>query len=404
MKNWHPNISITALATVFLTCSLAVNAFAEGVTDFSVEREFTGTVTPLTVNLLPYGYNDEYRGTIYYTLEVGTIFQGPTKDLQGNVIKQGDPLIKIYPQYREARVRKSEAALEEAKANLFLKQADYERYSKLQKSKSVSEQVYQQAVCDYATAKAALASAECDLALSKEMLGVCAYYAQFDGIVTNVLMAAGYCAGEPKVIEVTQLYPIGISIKMDRQLANQIFSTTPITVYPDPSISKDPIGIINGYNILTQNGVTFYSANMPLKANITEDGKTIPNVYKINNILPYEYDPSIRSININALKKDDKGYFLWKGVGQKNLQPGKGLSKVFPINKVYIVPDNLIEQISPSDRFVKLKDSGSFTCGDIVVSDPPEGAKDGDKVCFVQYRYILMPGDVVKVKIGPNQN
>lgn len=395
--------SKTTLKVMLLVCFLALNIFAEDVTDFKVEREFTGTVVPLTVNVLGYGYNDEYRGTIYYTPEIGTIFQGPTKDLQGNVLKQGDPLIKIYPQYREARVKKSEAALEQAKANLFIKKADYDRYSKLEKNKSISEQVYQQSMSDYVAAKAAVAAAECDLALSKEMLGVCNYYAQFDGIVTNVLMAAGYCAGEPKVIEISQLYPIGINIKMPRQLANQISCSTPVTVFPDPSISRDSMGIINGYNILTQNGITFYSSNMPLEINLTENGKIIPNVHKTNNILPYEYDPSICSININALKQDSKGYFVWKGIGQKNLQPGKGLSQVFPIEKVYVVPDNLVEQISPCDRFVKLKDPGSLSCGDIVISDPPEDAKSGDKVCFVQSRYVLMPGDVVKVKIGPNQ-
>lgn len=409
MKNWCLYVSKTALTTVFTVCSLTLSVFADvdmansqNYPDFSAEREFTGTVKPLTVNVLGYGYNDEYRGTIYYTPEIGTIFEGPTKDLHGNVIKQGDPLIKIYPSYREARVRKSEAALEQAKANLFIKNADFERYSKLVKNKGISEQVYQQSFSDYAGAKAAVASAECDLILAKEMLEVCTYYAQFDGIVSNVMMSAGYCAGEPKVIELTQLYPIGINITMDRRLANQITSSTPVTVYPDPSISKEPIGIVNGYNILTQNGITFYSINKPFHPVITEDGKIIPAVHKINNILPYEYDPADCSININALKHDVNGYFVWKGVGQKNLQPGKGLNVVFPIEKVYVVPDDLVEQVSPSDRFVKLKEPGSLTNGDIVISDPPEGAKDGDEVCFVQARYVFMPGDIVKVKIGPN--
>ena len=33
--------------------------------DFSVEREFIGKITPLTVTTIPYGFNDEYRGKIY---------------------------------------------------------------------------------------------------------------------------------------------------------------------------------------------------------------------------------------------------------------------------------------------------------------------------------------------------
>jgi hypothetical protein len=378
------------------------NSSKDGYKDFSIEREFVGTVTPLTVSSIPYGFNDEYRGEIYYTPGIGTIFDGPRFDLKGNIIKQGDPIIKIYPSYRESRVKKSQASLDTAKANLNFASAEYERDSKLVKRKSVSVKEFQQAESNYYAAKAAVASAECDLNLANELLKICTYYAQFDGIVTQVLMCNGYCSGEPKILELTQLQPIGVTIKMDRTLANQITVETPVTIYPDPSISKDPIGVLHGFQVLTSDGITLYLSNDGQQIKIIENGKEIPNIHNIHNILAFDYNPSICGVNINALKKDDKGYYLWKGVGQKNSEPGKGLSRVFSIEKIYVIIDDLVDQMSPSDKFVKLKDPGGLQVGDICVKNVPEGSKNGDKVCFVPLRFIFMPGDVVKVKIGPN--
>ena len=396
-------LTITLLILCAFTTTFADNSSAkDDYKDFSIEREFLGTITPLTVSSIPYGFNDEYRGEIYYTPGVGTIVYGPSFDLKGNIIKQGDPIIKIYPSYREARVKKSQAALDTAKANFKFALAEYERNSKLVKHNSVSIKDFQQSESNYYASKATVASAECDLTLANELLKVCNYYAQFDGIVSQVIMSNGYCSGEPKVLELTQLQPIGVAIKIDRTLVNQITVETPITIYPDPSISKDPIGVLHGFHVLTADGITLYLNNNRREIKIMENGKEIPNVHNIHNIFAFKYNPSMCGINISALKKDDKGYYLWKGVGQKNSAPGKGLTRIFSIEKVYVVIDNLVNQMSPSDKFVKLKDPGSLRIGDICVRNVPEGSKSVDKVCFVPSRFVFMPGDVVKVKIGPN--
>jgi len=394
-----------AILMVLLVLYALTSIFADNTTDykdFSIEREFIGTIVPLTVSLLPFGFNDEYRGEIYYTPEVGTIFDGPRFDLKGNIIKQGDPIIKIYTSYRESRVEKCRAAYDTAKTKLNFALAEYERKSKLVERKSVSVKDFQQAESDYNAAKDAVASAECDLRLANELLKMCTYYAQFDGIVSQVIMSDGYCAGEPKVIELTQLQPIGVNIKMDRTLANQITVETPVTVYPDPSISKDPIGALHGFQILVSDGITLYLANNPHQIKIIENRKEIPNVHNIYSIFAFDYNSSVCGVNIKALKKDNKGYYVWKGVGQKNFEPGKGLKRVFPIEKVYVVIDDLVDQMSPSDKFVKLKNPGSLQIGNICIGDVPKGVKNGDKVCFVIPRFVLMPGDIVKVKIGHN--
>lgn len=373
-----------------------------GYNDFSIEREFVGTITPLTVSTMPYGLYDEYEGKIYYTPGVGTIFGSPKSDLQGNIIKQGDPIIKIYSDHIKSKVKKCQIAYDTSKASLALAIAEYERKLKLVKQKSVSVKDFQDSESNYCTARAAEASAEYDLKLADELLKLCTYHAQFDGVVSKILMSNGYCAGEPNILELTQLQPIGVNIKMDRTLANQITVETPITVYPDPSISKEPVGSMHGFQVLGSDGIILYLANTPQQIKIVENGKEIPNIHNIDNILAFDYNPSICSVNINALKKDDNGYYLWQGTGQKNCKPGKGLNRVFSIEKVYVVIDNLVDQISPSDKFVKLKDSGSLQIGDICVRDVPEGAKNGDKVCFIPSRFVFMPDDVVKVKIGPN--
>ncbi len=364
-----------------------VNLYSDSISDFSKAREFQGIAKPLIQCNLLSGFNDDWRGMITKTVYPGTIFHRPTKDNTGKIIDQGTVLFTIDRIGRQVLVDQYAAQLEIAKEN-------YARDKQFISSNSISRQQLQQDEAAYFAAKA-------EVAQQTYLENLCTIHAKFDGVVIKVLNI-GWLSGKPPVMEVAQLAPMGISIKMDRTLANKIKSTTPVYIYPDPSISSEVFGISRGNSILTDDGITFTVNNFQAINNVV-DGQTVPVVTYVSPIISFDdiKTNSILSVENTCIFKDDKGTYVWLAVGQKDLE-GKGFDKVFPVKKVYI---ELAKSASFGHLFREynaIKPNPELKANDTIIKDVPKGIKDGDKVSFQDMRYIFMPDDQVRVVIGPN--
>jgi len=377
-----------ALTLSVLTCNM-FSADASSISDFSSAREFKGVAKSLiTCNVLS-GFNDNFRGMITSTAYPGDIFEGPVKDTKGNIIKEGSILFTIDKTVRQMR-------LDEELAKLTVSKEDYERDLKLLPGHSISEAKFQKDRSSYMEAVAKVKQYQ-------YLVDLCTIHAPFDGIV-NSINCIGWLSGEPAVMSISQLVPIGIQVDMNRELANQIKSTTPIAIYPDPSISKEVFGISRGNSILTDNGITFLVENHKAETEVMVNGKKIHVISSISPVLPFDYTEEYKgtlSVNAQCIFKDEKGSFVWLAVGQKNLVP-KGLDKVFPVKKVYI---ELLGKSTFDNIFIEyaaIKHTKEINLNDITLGEYPKNLKDGDLVTVQDRRYVLMPGDKVRVVIGPN--
>lgn len=374
-------------ACIMLASASVLTCNADEIKDFSSAREFQGSATSLiTCNLLS-GFNDDWRGMITKTAYPGDIFHGPTKGKDGKMLDRGSLLFSIDKVGRQILVDQYVAQLQIAKDN-------YERDLKLQSTNAVSQQQVQ---TDEATYFAAIAQ----LKQQEYLLDLCDIYAPFDGIV-NSINNVGWLSGEPAVMNISQLVPMGIAITMDRGLANKITPSTPITIYPDPSVSKEPFGIARGWSILTPTGITFIVSNYASVKDVVVAGKTLPVINLVHPILPFNYDyMNTLSVDSNCIFKDDKGTFVWLAVGQSDMTP-KGFDKTFAIKKVYVelAGDATFNQIFT--QYDAIKATKELKLYDTLIQDIPEGAKDGDMVSFQDLRYVFMPGDNVRVVIGPD--
>ncbi len=401
------------LGSIFaiLVLTTGFSMFADNSTQgFSSPQEFDAVATPVCTLTVTMGFNDDYRGFVTYTPPAGTFFKGPTLDTEGNVVEEGDLLIQMATIYRQADVDNAKANIAKDEAILAEKKEVYLRDKKLNETHSVSLQAYQAANSDYLQAEAQLKADKANLILKQRILELCQYRAQFDGIVNKIIFPAGYTGGERPIMEVSQLFPMGINIKMPRALADQIKVDTPITVYPVNSNEK--IGAIHGYAKLTDNGVQLVVNNFPSTPEyVTEDGKKLKVVYEFDTVMPFDFinqddKNKVLAINEACINKDSKGgYYLWKAVGEKNGQPGKGVSKVIQVKKVEITPGNEVKRISPSVKYINLKDADGLEPYDMVLRDKVSDLNDNDSVyfCYEQERYLFMPGDPVKVIIGGQQ-
>jgi hypothetical protein len=391
---------ILLAVSLFLSFNLTV-ASTTNKNPFASAKTFKGMVVPLITSTIKYGFNDSYRGIIVHTAAEGTIFQGPTFNEKGEEVKPGDVLIKLNKGYRKAAVKAQKALVLEAEANMNLQKSNFMRSRKLIITSSVSTQDFQQAEADYYNALGQLEEARANLVETISLLELCTYRAQFTGIVDKVLFPAGLCAGELDVMQVSQLFPIGIKIKMPRDLVNKITISTPVTIHTP--LSDKALGVGHGFRTLTEDGIRFIADNPTLMHK--HNGKDILNVHSIHTVLTINYvggnSKKILSVEKTAIKKDAKGYFVWKAIGQKNYVPGKGIDKIIKVQKVYVVPGKDIKSLQAGIDFISLKDAGSLQMLDVTISDIPNNFKDGSEVYCALHRYLFMPGDPVTVTIGP---
>ena len=378
---------ISMIAGIALTLADVLSA-DPSISDFSSAREFKGVATSLiSCNVLS-GFNDNWRGMITSTAYPGDIFEGPVKDAKGNILKEGTVLFTIDKTARQM-------LLDQNLAKLTIAKQDYERDLKLLPNHSISKKNFEKDRAAYMEA----------VALVKQhqyLVDLCTIHAPFDGVVDSI-NCVGWLSGEPAVMKVSQLVPMGILVPMDRDLANQIKPTTPIAIYPDPNISEEVFGISRGNSILTDKGIIFLVENHKSETEVMVSGKKVSVINCIYPVIPFGYaeeDKNILTVNADCMFEDEKGSFVWLAVGQKDLTP-KGLDKVCSVKKVYVelLGKSICDEIF--HECVAIKDTKELALNDITLAQNPSNLKDGDLITIQDQRYVFMPGDNVKVVIGP---
>ena len=377
---------------------------------FSVPRVYKGTATPFSVLTINMGFNDEFRGIVEWTLQSGTFFNGPVFDINGKIIKKGDLLIKMKTEYRAANVANAIAGVEYAKVVLDDVTETLSRYKRLMGTNAISKATFQEAKTKYLEAQSALNQAKIHLILTKVMLNLCEYRAKFDGVVTKVFFPGGFLAGEVPVMEVAQLFPMGIDVKMTREEASAVNANTPIIIYP---VNSDkPLGIQHGFSTLTDTGIKIKVNNyLIVPERLKKYSKEHPVINTISSVIPFNFEKQSEleyAVSKQVISKDNKGYFVWCAVGQKNGIAGKAIDEIFAVKKVYIKLGDEMKYTEPDIAFIELEKNNDLELNDVLVppNELPENFKDGSMVCFYRKRYLFMPGDPVKVVIGgmPNNN
>ncbi len=369
---------------------------------FSVLAEpktYDGKATPLTSTTVKYGSNDGFRGIITYVARPGTILRGPVFDLQNHVVKKGEPLMKMRTNYWRGVVKGKLAVLKSAEANLKNARDVYNRFKQLISKDATTMETFQESESNYFAAIGAREAAESDVDLAKVRLESCVFYSPFDALVEEVYFGTGLCAGEREIAKISQLFPMGIKIKMDRETARKITMETPITVYP--CNSDKPVQVFNSKSYLVPDGIMICVNNYPVQPSQI-DGKKIP-ICKVAVSIPYnsydgKKDDSI-TVPMSCIVKDEQGHFVWRSANRrKNVT--KGINQVITVEKVRIVPEDLKTSVGGNTGYRILKEWGDLKDFDIILKNPPEDLKAGQKVCIWSGSYLFMPDDPVKVKIG----
>lgn len=394
MKNNHLAFAARLAGMLVLAVSSADS--------FAAPQIYDGVATPVVSTTIRSGYNGAFRGVISHVARPGAILRGAVLDMENRVVEPGDILVRMKTDYWQNQLKEKLANLKSAEATLKNTQASYVRYKALSGKNATSEEAFQKAEADYFAAIGAREAAESDIELARVMLECCTFPTPFDAVVDQVFFPAGLCAGELDIVRISQLSPMGIKVKMDRATALILTMETPVAVYP--CNGDKPVGIFHGASYLLPDGIMFLVDNVPLPAPAGPDqnGKPVP-LCRASTVMSYQFSggnrPNAMMVPADSIGKDDQGYFVWRGIGQRENQV-KGVSPVFAVEKVRIVPDDLKTELNASILFRMLKDPGALKESEVVLLKPPADLQDKQQVCIQPPRYRFMPGDPVEVRIG----
>ncbi len=402
--NWKTSSLAAALVAL-----LGVSTFGADATDLSAKRTFTGTVTYLAGGQIQFGFNDSHRGWVNYSARPGSIFRGPVRDIDGKIIREGDMIMHIADQYRVAMVDQAKALLKLAEVNYNYDKWQYEMVKKLEPTSAASQMQVQQGAQAYFGAIASLESARAVLIQAQQLLDVCSYRAQYDGIVDTVMVPAGYLAGEEPVMKIYEMNPIGVSVALDSKTIGEMSYNTPVTI--TPSRHGKPVGNIHGITIYTGTGLTFEVVNQLLPPPVEAEGLPIfenwgAAVYLNNDAQPGIFTAKpIKMLYKRCLVKKGNDYFAWRVDGVKNTLPGTGMNYIstvtlvpITLGKIQKLIDNNTVMVEITNTDNDIAEGDTFLNAEIVPAD----LKNGDKVCLYKPIYTFMNGDVVTVEIGPN--
>ena len=104
----------------------------------------------------------------------------------GEIVKRGDILLQLDPTSLNFELQQSEAALEQAEANLSIAQTDFARKSELLKSGNVTQAAYDSSENSVRTAEAQVAQSRQQLRLTQEKLKKADLKAPFDGVISSI--------------------------------------------------------------------------------------------------------------------------------------------------------------------------------------------------------------------------
>ena len=346
-------------------------------------------------------------GVIKSTQPVGTSVMSRVTDSKKNIVNYGCDVAKIESNVFQYDLNAKEAYYQKAKAQLDNAKIKFNRYGKLVKTKSVSQKKYDRTVQEYYSALSDYDYAAAELLIAKINLRNCTLTSIYSGVINKIFFPAGnWSYTDYPVLSVEAMTPIGIDLKMDRALSKKILKKYPVRVYPVGS--NIPLGTVNEFERLSDTGIFFIVDNYLTQLSNVKNEENYPviegyfgqplYVSRFNVSLE---DKTLLAVPVESLHKDDKGYFVWRGKGQKVCQPDSVIVDKFQIEKVYVMPGGEKTYINgPCKEYQVLEAPGKLQEYDFILGRIlPKGLKDNGMVFYKKYKYLFNPGETVKVEI-----
>ncbi len=240
MKNLHKIalLSIAISSTLLSGCN-SENVATKAITPPTVET-LTLSQTPITPYHTFIGRTQAVNDVDIMPRVDGELIAIHFKD--GDMVEKGQLLYEIDPRPYVAALSYAEATLEKEKASLNKAQRTANRVIKLIKDKSISEQQYDDAMAELATAKANVEAAKAALESAKLDVEFASVTAPFSGRVGfnnyDVGERISKTQAEP-LVSLTQIDPIRFGFTIDEKLYRRVRSAVDVARSTDNKLDLD---------------------------------------------------------------------------------------------------------------------------------------------------------------------
>ncbi len=400
--------------------------------------------------------NKEVEGRQSYqdgeqTLETGTpLAQLETERFEIALEKAKAEKVRASKTLDSARIELNEsikAQIDAAKATRDLADIEYKRSEKLFRQKAGSkgdvdrdyanlqtsiaevkrlEASLEAKAAEVASLESSLKQAEQELKDAKRNLADCTLFSSFPGQISEVAIVPGSVvdAGTPAVT-VQMMDPIKIEMEVSAEQSRRLGRTERVPVFAPPangapdSVGKQLVGFLYLIDPIADPLTRTFTVTLLLTNERLGDAEGIENIsstvaftddiWRVDfQFLPGVNDHSSCFIESNALVKEQDGdrYYLWK-ITNSTVNPGDP-SKVFKVKKMPV-------ELGPR----RIPFLGKFEFQEIKILDPDFDPSlnmvvgrlnfvdetmtpndwDGDTVLLSRHRWLLRPGDIVKVSL-----
>jgi multidrug efflux pump subunit AcrA (membrane-fusion protein) len=390
-------------------------------------------------------------GRVNYVREPGENIDGQVLTKKGEVLEVGTLLASLESErYRirvreaEARVRSSEAKaqsvrtevqetipneLKEMEAEVERSSKEFDRQDRLLKSGAGTQKRADEARAEFMSATARLAQvqsrrgeAEAELASAeaqvieaqqalleaKRDLIDTELYSPFKGQISKVhVIPGGYVKRGQPVMTVQMMDPIKVQVAVSADTDRAINYNDILKIYTDDA--AEPIdGWVHHKDAVADAAtrtfmVTLLVRNRQVEVD-TPERLVTGEIYRTDDIwdIASEFGDGKPPYFINEaiLDEDAEGYFVWKAEGL-TLPDLKGIfDPVFKVTKVRVQMGKRRMPFLEIWTFREVADIGGLDpTTDLLVSRLPPETRDGDSIFLSRKRWLLRPGELVRVDL-----
>ena len=357
------------------------------------KRDFTGTIEYAKTAIISF----ESKGRLDFVAAEGQYVQCSVFDKNGSLVKKGDLLARQDTDLPTSDLKIAKAELARAKAVLKEKTLNLERDAKLSKREAVSARQFQETQMLYDTALIDTQKAELAVKRATQVLDACYIWTPFNAFIEEVYRSEGAAVdvGNP-VMKISMIDPVKLQLKRTQELSELLPQTTQILVYPRDSAIPVPAWFV-GQNLSAEN-LTCYGANPRVTEKyLTPDGQQLPTFDFLTAVLSIPEKSSLAPFWIpeNVIRKDDKGYYVWRLTGIPDTTIGKLIPSITRLEKVRIETTDLYIQYGNMIRQgVK---SATLKTGDILAADVSESIPDHALAVYSRKHHRFQIGETVRV-------
>jgi len=334
-----------------------------------------------------------------YVAPENEVVRGKITDASGKVILQGDILAKasdtkekIIVNICAQKVKKTKQSLKDANLNLKRIEKLYKRHVFSERQHEEAENDYLQAASDYDVCRLELLDAKSNL--EKRILR-----APFSGIVEKVFATAGSSLFEDKAVLILSVFdPVCIKVKLHDVLTDLLCVNNKFLVYPT-GFTQHYSAWLKTQEIFTDYIELSVKNFLIPKRKLSPEQEKMPKIYtRMRTIKAPEISDVPLWIPTRALKKDDKGSYVWTVLEKNLLKNGSKKTATLTIKKVRIKARDMFMQ-KRSVQYQALKDTGGLKDSQIVLVKTEGTLVDGGKAIMHDSSWLFQPSEKVWVSI-----